>query len=179
MFAPVPQYAFCKVTDIAADFIAGLGIKLLLLDLDNNIAAYPEHKLSDDVSYWISSLKAVGIKLFIISNSKRTDRVQTFAKELDSGYEMRAGKPSPNSIIKIMAAEGFNVSETALIGDQIYTDVLAANRAGIISIVVRPKQFSNPFLAIRYFFELPFRVMCKNKITGKKINVVKEQVNNE
>jgi len=163
LFSPVPRYSFREVTDITAEFISGLGIRFLMLDLDNTIAAYSEHTLSGSVSSWAADMKAGGIKLFIISNSKRQARVKAFASELGTGYEMNARKPSLKGIVKILAMAGCGASETALVGDQIYTDTIAANRAGIMSIIVRPRRFTNPLLALRYFFELPLRMLCRNK----------------
>ena len=53
-FSLIPQYSFREVTDITTDFLEQLGVTFLMLDLDNTIAAYDEHVLSDDVAQWIS-----------------------------------------------------------------------------------------------------------------------------
>jgi hypothetical protein len=76
---------------------------------------------------------------------------------------MQSCKPSPKSLLQAMETAGFGADVSALAGDQIMTDALAANRAGIVSIIVRPRRFTNPFLALRYYIEVPFRAMCKNK----------------
>ena len=67
-------------------------------------------------------------------------------------------------IKQAMIEEGIPARNTALVGDQIFTDVLGANIAGIKSILVEPIKFTNPFLALRYFVETPFRKMYKNKL---------------
>ena len=134
-----------------------------MLDLDNTIAAYDEHVLSDDVTKWISGLQKSGITLFIISNSTRKNRVESHSGSIGANFIMESSKPSPKSLFHAMEVSGFSPGASALVGDQILTDTLAANRAGVTSIIVRPKRFTNPFLAVRYFFEIPFRVMCKNK----------------
>jgi len=164
-FSFIPQYSFRDITDITAGFLESLEIKFLMMDLDNTIAAYDEHVLSDDVSDWISGIKNSGIELYIISNSSRNKRVSSHSDSIGAGYIMQSGKPSPKSLHLAMETAGFDSGVSALAGDQILTDTLAANRAGVVSIIVRPRRFTNPFLALRYFIEVPFRAMCKNKIS--------------
>ena len=162
-FSLVPQYAFRDITDITTDFLEQLGIKFLLLDLDNTLAAYDEQKLSDCISQWISQVRDSGVELFLISNSSRKKRVEAFSESIGIGFIMKSGKPSPKSLRSAMKTAGFTPEVTALAGDQVFTDALAANRAGIISIVVHPRRFTNPFLKLRYYIEVPFRAQCKNR----------------
>ena len=161
-FSLIPQYSFCNVTDIGTEFLEQLGIKFLMLDLDNTLAAYDEREFSNDIIKWITDIKSTGIELFIISNSSRTKRVTSFTGSIGVEYIMKSRKPSPAGLLRAMETAGFKSGESALAGDQIFTDVLAANRAGVLSVVVRPRRFTNPFLALRYFIELPFRKLVKN-----------------
>jgi len=135
-----------------------------MLDLDNTIAAYSERSPADDVASWAADMKNSGVELFIISNSIRKTRVDDFAKMLGIGFIKGASKPSPKELLNTMDSAGYTPDESALAGDQIFTDTLAANRAGIVSIIVRPRRFTNPFLILRYWFEAPFRAACKNKM---------------
>ena len=162
----IPDYLFKDVTDISSDYLEKLGIKLLMMDLDNTIAAYDEHTLSADIIDWISTIKNSGIDLYIISNSTREKRVSSLSGEIDVDFIMRANKPSNKSLLKAMKLTGHSAETSALVGDQIFTDGIAANRAGITSMLVCPRRFTNPFLAIRYFIELPFRAFCNNKNGG-------------
>jgi len=134
-----------------------------MLDLDNTLAAYDEHVLSDNIIQWLEDVKNSGIELFIISNSTRKNRVEPLCNSVGIEYIMQAFKPSPKRLLEAMEAKGYSRDVSALAGDQVATDGIAANRAGVASIVIRPRHFSNVFLAIRYFFEVPFRAMCKNK----------------
>jgi len=163
-FSPVPLYSFSNITDVTAGFLEQLGIKFLLLDLDNTLAAYDEHVFSDTISKWISDIRDSGIELFLISNSSRKKRVEAFSDSIGIGFIMKSGKPSPKSLLLAMEKAGFGPNETALAGDQVFTDALAANRAGVVSIVVRPRRFTNPFLALRYYVEVPFRAMCNKRM---------------
>jgi len=160
-FSFVPKYSFRNLTDISSEFLVKLGIKFLMIDLDNTIAAYNEYESSDCVLKWFEDIRKNDITPFLISNSTRTDRVEAFSKELGTGFVMKARKPSPDGLFKAMGLSNYEPAVSALIGDQIFTDTLAGNRAGVISILVRPKRFTNPFLALRYYIEAPFRALCK------------------
>ena len=162
-FSPVPRYSFRCVTDITSDFLKEIGVKLLMLDLDNTIAAYGQATLSDDMASWAQNMKSDGIELFIVSNSPRKDRVASFANALEIGSIGSAGKPSSRGLKSAMQTMRREAHESALAGDQIITDTCAANSAGAVSIIVRPLSCKNPILAFRYLLEKPFRAMCKNK----------------
>jgi hypothetical protein len=110
---------------------------------------------------WAQMMRQRGIELFIVSNSKRPQRVESFARQLGIEYIKAAGKPSVRGINQAMERRSKTPEQSALCGDQIFTDVLGANRAGVTSIVVHPIKFTNPFLALRYFIELPFRAAGK------------------
>ena len=162
-FSPVPRYSFHCVTDITSDFLKEIGVKLLMLDLDNTIAAYGQTTLSDDMANWAQNMKNSGIELFIVSNSPRKDRVESFAEALAVGQIGSASKPSPRGLKAAMQIMRREAHESALVGDQILTDTFAANYAGVASIIVRPISCKNPILALRYLLEKPFRAMCKNR----------------
>ncbi|MCL2152358.1 MAG: YqeG family HAD IIIA-type phosphatase [Oscillospiraceae bacterium] len=163
-FSPVPLYLFRNLTDISPEFLGEIGVKLLMLDLDNTIAAYSEQSLAKSIALWSERVVGCGVRLFIVSNNARNKRVETFAKALSVGYAAGASKPSPKVVLRTIEEFGFKQDESALVGDQIFADALAANRAGIISIIVRPRRFTNPLLVIRYALEMPFRAMCGNKM---------------
>jgi hypothetical protein len=164
----VPAYAFREITDISPDFLSKLGVRFLMIDLDNTVASYSEHTPSDVITQWIGSIRNGGVELFIISNSIRKGRVESFAEALGLDFIKGASKPSPKGVIRAMETAGFSAKESALVGDQVYTDTLAANRAGVVSIIVKPRSVKNPFLALRYALEAPFRAICKNKIPNSE-----------
>ena len=162
-FSVIPQYSFNNITDIAAEFLSQNNIKFLMLDLDNTIAAYDEHEFADEIFNWLNEIRNSGTELFLISNTTRTKRVNTFADSGKIDFIMQSFKPSPKSLFRAMEIKGFDPGVSALAGDQVFTDTLAANRAGIISVIVKPRRLTNIFLALRYYAEIPFRVLCKNK----------------
>ena len=167
-FFLVPKYAFTLVTAISAAFLIQRGIKFLMLDLDNTLTTYGGRVLPQTVVNWAAEMKACGIVLYIVSNSRRPGRVERFSEELGIGFVKGANKPFSAGVKRAMRTAGFAKAESALVGDQIYTDTMAANFAGVTSIIVQPLSIKNPAFALRYALEVPLRAMCGNKMWRKQ-----------
>lgn len=161
-FSLLPERKFDKVEDITPEILGDMGVDLLLLDVDNTIAPYGTLTLEDSVADWAGRLRAAGVKLAIVSNNKGS-RPEVFGEKLGIPYIKRAGKPSPRGVREALGSSDAAPERAALVGDQIYTDTIAANLAGVRMLLVEPIKFTNPFLAIRYFFELPFRRERKHR----------------
>lgn len=161
-FSPVPKMSFESIYQIAPDTLLERGVTLLLLDLDNTLLPYSRDYPDEKLKNWFQAMRDSGITMFLVSNN-RTDRAGNFAAAAGMPYVQRAKKPSRKGLIHAMELYDKTPGETALIGDQVYTDVLAANRAGVLSIVVKPIEFTNPALALRYAVEMPFRLLCGRK----------------
>ena len=165
----VPDYSFPSITDVSYDFLVNNNITFLLADLDNTIAPYGKSQPAVAVLKWAEDLRNNGITLFIISNNTKS-RPADFARVFNINHIKRAKKPSRQGVLRALELSGKKIEETAIVGDQIFTDVYAGNRAGVMSILVSPISLKNPLLAIRYLFELPFRCMCKSKFKKGKFN---------
>lgn len=165
-FTPVADHSFNKLTDITPDFLHENGIVMLMMDLDNTVSPYGIYEPDESVMQWVSAMKSAGIELFIVSNSK-SDRPDVFASAMDVPFIKRAWKPFTRGVRAAMAAKGRKPSECALVGDQSYTDVLAANCCGVQSILVEPIDLTNPLLAIRYAAEKPFRRNARSIYTKR------------
>ncbi len=163
-FPLVPDYAFAELTHISPTFLREKGITLLLLDLDNTIAPYSLDTPTAEVRLWAQECRLMGIALFIVSNNRSADRARRFAEALDISFVHRSRKPSRRGLIRAMEIMGKEPKDCALVGDQIYTDVLAANRSGVLSLLVEPIALSSFFLTLRYYAEKPFRALCRNKL---------------
>ncbi|MCL1829179.1 MAG: YqeG family HAD IIIA-type phosphatase [Oscillospiraceae bacterium] len=160
---PVPHYMVNSIYDIDPVRLRDMGINLLLLDLDNTMSPYHIRKPSPALKEWINGLKANKIDPFILSNNNGK-KPEIFARELEIGFARGAKKPSRKMLRLVMAEKNVPAEKTAIVGDQIYTDVLCGRRAGITTIAVNPIDlFRNPFLALRYLFEFPFRLFYKVK----------------
>ena len=162
-FSCIADHSFSKLTDISPSFLKEHGIKFLLLDLDNTVAPYGQDEPESDVLCWADGVKASGVTLFIVSNSHKSERVSHYAGKLGIKYINRAAKPFPKGIIESMRLCGAKAEETALVGDQSFTDVMGAKSAGITALLVHPICLKNPLLAARYFVELPWRALCRNR----------------
>ncbi|MCD8017926.1 MAG: YqeG family HAD IIIA-type phosphatase [Oscillospiraceae bacterium] len=153
---PIPDIMADSIYDVDPTALTARGVRLVLLDVDNTLAPYTENSPRAELPAKLAAMQAAGLELFIFSNS-RTERPRIFSKALGLDFEQRAGKPRLKKLRAVLAEKGVQPRETALIGDQIYTDVLCAKRAGAVAVLVKPILFSNPFLALRYQLERPFR----------------------
>jgi len=162
-FSLRPDYYTESILKVSPNTLKENGITNLLLDLDNTISPYYEKAPQNDLIEWAKNMKEGGITLYIVSNSKKK-RPEIFAKGMGIPFIKHARKPSSKNILKAMEEIGGNKKNTALAGDQIFTDIYGANRAGINSILVYPIKFSRFFYLIRYYIETPFRNSYKNKL---------------
>ena len=113
------------------------GITALLLDVDNTLAPYEQPIPDEHIIAWLSDLRRAGISLAIVSNNGG-DRINLFAKDLALPVFCKAKKPFPKTFRRAMAALGANPGETACLGDQIFTDILAGKWAKLKSTYLVP-----------------------------------------
>lgn len=133
----VPEYRFEKFDMATPEFLVSIGVRGIILDVDNTLEPY-EHPLpGDHVVAWLDALKAVGISAAIVSNNN-AERINLFNKELGLPVYYKAGKPSKKNVLKAMSDIGTTAENTVLMGDQVFTDVWAAHNAGIRAILVPP-----------------------------------------
>ena len=138
------------------------GITLLLADLDNTLTPYSSEVPTEEVRKWKEELEANGITLFVVSNSRTATRVPNYCNALGIGYVRHSGKPKIKGFVRALAENGRKAEETLMVGDQIFTDVLGANRAGLRVILVEPIELAgNPGRYLRYAVEVPFRFSVK------------------
>jgi HAD superfamily phosphatase (TIGR01668 family) len=120
--------------------LAGLkkkGIKYLLIDLDNTITEWNNHHLPDRAIEWFRNLNDFGIKACLVSNNS-ADKVSQVARSLGIPSVGKAQKPRRRAFRKAMELLGARGENTAMVGDQIFTDVLGGNRLGLFTILVMP-----------------------------------------
>lgn len=136
------------------------GFKLLLADLDNTLVPYGVPLPDEKLKAWRDDLAAHGVTLFVLSNNRHENRPRIFAEGLDVPYIGHAGKPKTPSFVKAMERMGVTREQTAIVGDQVFTDVLGGNRAGVSAILVEPIRLAgNPGRYLRYAVEIPFRLL--------------------
>lgn len=150
------------IYQITGRALARRGIRLLLADLDNTLVPYGVPLPDEKLKAWRDGLAENGVTLFILSNNRHESRPRTFADALDVPYIGHAGKPRTASFAQAMERMEVGPAQTAIVGDQIFTDVLGGNRAGVATILVRPIRLAgNPGRYLRYAVEVPFRLLSR------------------
>ena len=124
---------------VTPDELRRLGIKGLIVDIDNTLVEWNVRELARETEEWLSSLRESGIKCCLVSNSLHDARTAEFARAAGLPLIARAGKPRRRSFIKALEILGTAPCETAVIGDQIFTDILGGNRLGLFTILIEPR----------------------------------------
>jgi len=132
-----PNKIFNKIEDIDIKFLKDLGIKGVILDVDNTLIDNSKI-LSEDKYNWVMSLKENGINACILSNTIIKDKVEEVANKLDIKYFMFAKKPLSGGFKRCKKYLNLNSSEICVIGDQIFTDILGGNITKMYTIYVHP-----------------------------------------
>ena len=160
----IPDFLFDSYRDITPDFLQKQGITLLLTDLDYTLAPKAVRRPDDALKAWIAELKAAGITVMIVSNNRSGARVTEFCRDLGIDYQGRAGKPSPKGLRAAMDRTGTEPAHTAMLGDKLLTDMLAARRAGVTALMVEP--LGGPVGAwnhVLHLLQRPFKALCPCK----------------
>jgi len=140
------------------------GIKGLILDIDNTLVPSFIKEADDKTLKWINMVREQGLKACIVSNARKK-RVELFNEKLGLEAIYRASKPGRRSFTKALDVLGLDVSQTAVVGDQIFTDVYGGNRLGMYTILVKPihkeefffvklKRFPEKYILKRYYSDV-------------------------
>lgn len=162
-YYPIP-FAYAKnIFEIELNFYKKLGIKYLLMDLDNTLDSYLAEKPTERAIIFISKLKENNITPIIISNNKGP-RVKKYSECLGINYLPKSGKPFSSKIKKYMKENEINPNEAIMVGDQLATDIKAAKGAGIKNILVdKIVEEDQKVTKFNRFFEKPFRKRMAKK----------------
>ncbi len=163
----VPEYYFKKFSDASPEFLRSIGVWGIILDIDNTLEPYEHDMPGEEVREWLKSLADVGIRAAFVSNNNR-ERVELFNSELKLPAYYRSGKPFTKFIKKAMAKMGTGRENTILMGDQVFTDVLAAHFAGLPAILLPPINDKKDIITkTKRVFERPV-IRKYYRIRGKK-----------
>lgn len=135
------------------------GIKCLLFDLDNTLVPISDKVPNKKLKEFIEELKKKGFKVIIFSNSPKK-RLMPFKNELEVDCSASSRKPRPHKFLQVLKIYGFQITEVAIIGDQILTDVVGGNNIGITTILVNP-------ISTKDFFWTRFSRKKEKKIMEK------------
>lgn len=165
-FPLLPYLITESVTDLTPQRLSQLGIRLLMLDFDNTIVPYTTNTPTPAMSAWLKEMLASDIQLCVVSNSRK-GRVREFCEANGIDCITHARKPFPNGIRQCLARYAIPAEQAALAGDQIYTDTLGANSAGVKAILVKAIHNHNIWLKARHVAEMPFIYAGRNRRLGK------------
>ena len=132
-----PNLKLDKITDITYEMLSKRGISALILDVDNTLSTHHGMVLCDGLEDWLALMKSKGIKLLILSNSKKK-RVKPFAEKIGLDFISLGLKPLFIGYLRAIKRLKSKRKNTAIVGDQIFTDVLGGNFCGINTILLTP-----------------------------------------
>ena len=161
-FSLLPSVIVKELPDLTPEFLSQRGIRLLMLDFDNTIVPYTTDVPTQRMRDWLKMMQLSNVLLCVVSNSKR-DRVKVFCEKYGISCITHAKKPFSKGIRECLERYGVPAENAALVGDQIYTDTLGANCAGITSILVEAIDNHNFWLKLRHVAEKPFIYAAKKR----------------
>ena len=141
---------------ILGDTILGLSqeileyhhIKGLVLDVDETLVPLKKAHVTDDLRQWINPIRHK-TPIWLVSNNLSENRIGRIANSLELPYLFGAGKPSRRKLRKAIRAMELPIPQVAMVGDRLFTDVLAGNRLGMFTILVEP--MVDPAVAARSY----------------------------
>ena len=125
------------VIAITADLIKQHGLRGLVLDVDETIVPISEVETTPEVEAWFANLRTQ-VPIWLVSNNMHEPRIRRIAQSLNAPYITGAGKPSRRKLRLATQAMQLPVEQIAMVGDRLFTDVLAGNRLGMFTILVEP-----------------------------------------
>lgn len=162
-----PNVYYTKVQDITIEFLIKNKIKALILDVDNTLIDYKKN-LSEDIIEWSKGLQGQGIKMYILSNTNKEEKVKMVADKLQIEYKLFAKKPLKNGFYKVQKILNIKNENIAVVGDQIFTDVIGGNRCNMFTILVDPMSEKDFWYTA---WKRPIENIIKKKIVKGEVNV--------
>ena len=151
-----PDYMFATFDQVTPAFLQSIGVRALLIDIDNTLAPYEQADPDQRILDWFAELTENGIHAALISNN-HAPRVERFNKPLGLLAYPDSGKPFRGTLERAMKELGVSHAETAMLGDQLLTDCFAGKHIGLRAIIVPPiRDKQNLFFRSKRFLERPF-----------------------
>jgi HAD superfamily phosphatase (TIGR01668 family) len=145
-----PSSSLERVEDVDLAALRASGKSLVLLDVDNTLLPWRTHEFQQPVLDWIAQGKALGMEFCILSNTRHPERLQKLSETLDVPFIRDRFKPSRKMYDMALEKFGRKPEQAVMIGDQLLTDVLGANRAGIDAVWIKPMHHRE-FIGTRMF----------------------------
>ncbi len=133
-----PERIVGRVTDISPDGLLADGIRGLIVDLDNTLTEWQSEVIPDDVQRWLDALNGGGVSVCLASNTHNRRRLERVASKLGVPYVQGLPKPRKRCFNRALELLGLTADSVAVVGDQLFTDILGGRRSGIHTIMVQP-----------------------------------------
>ena len=150
-----PDNMFASYRALTPAYLRERGIDVLIMDIDNTLAPYEQDLPDAHIKAWIGEMQAAGIGLAFVSNNK-WERVELFNGEIGSPAFAKSGKPFGKTLRRVIKLYGSDAQHTAMLGDQLLTDVFAGKHIGATALLVPPiKDKTTAFWRIKRALERP------------------------
>lgn len=142
-----PTFVVARIADISPEYLLSRGITAIITDLDNTLVPWRRYNIAEGVVEWLAELDHRGIKICIASNTLHTGRLKQLAETMNIPFVDRVRKPFVGGFLRAMQLMGSAADQTAVVGDQIFTDVLCGNRLNLTTILLRPPLAKEEFVS--------------------------------
>lgn len=155
------------IFDLTPQLLQQYDIEGLILDVDETLVPFKQQQASDELQQWIAEIRS-NIPIWLVSNNISHSRIGNIAESIDLPFMASARKPSRRKLQQAATAMKLPVSRVAMVGDRLFTDVLAGNRLGMFTILVEP--MVDPLAAVRSHpirdFEIWLSQLCGVSMTA-------------
>ncbi len=146
------------IWEVDLESLRALGVRGLVLDLDNTLTDWNEEYVRPEVVEWLRAARSMGMRMSLVSNAIRGSRVKRIGAELGLEVVTWALKPLPYGYRRALAAMGTVPANTCAIGDQVFTDLLGAKLAGMYAVLLTPlARRESPHTRLIRLVERPLR----------------------
>ncbi len=145
-----------SVLNLTPEILQQYRLKGLVLDVDETLVPIKATAASPELQQWVEQIRQVAA-LWLVSNNLSDSRIGGIARSLELPYILGAVKPSRRKLRQAVAAMNLPVEQVAMVGDRLFTDVLAGNRLGMFTILVEP--IVEPGAAVRFYPIRNFEVL--------------------
>ena len=132
-----PDKMFATYGELTPEYLQSCGINVLIMDIDHTLAPYEQPEPDEAIKAWISDMQAAGIGLAFVSNNN-WERVELFNGEIGIPAFAKSGKPFGKTLRRVIKLYGSDAQHTAMLGDQLLTDVFAGKHIGATALLVPP-----------------------------------------
>jgi len=162
-----PDRVVASIHELTPALLLAEGIQAIITDLDNTLVPWRSYDIPPRLTDWLRGLEAAGIRICIASNTHFPKRLHAVANTLSLPYVADVKKPEIEGLQRCMAVMGSNVSNTAMFGDQLFTDILAGNRLGVRTILLRPGLSNYEFITTKMMRNVETLVIWRQKQLGQ------------